>query len=107
MASFTAFGPRLPWASPNPSRVTPRTVRRIHRPSSVYRAGVPAGASERRWTAAKERLDGGTPLGQLRIDDVPVDDLRLQPLVPCDVREDYHPEGECPTPFQCPTPKEK
>jgi hypothetical protein len=46
----------------------------------LLRAGVPAGAAARRWTVAKERLDAGTPLGQLRIDDVPVDDLRL---IPC------------------------
>lgn len=69
----------------------------------LLRAGVPAGAAARRWTVAKERLDAGTPLGQLRIDDVPVDDLRLPDLVPCDVREDYHPAGECPTPYTCPT----
>lgn len=43
----------------------------------LLRAGVPAGASERRWTVAKERLAAGTPLEQLRIDDVPVDDLYL------------------------------
>lgn len=29
----------------------------------------------------------------------------LADLVPCDVREDFHPDGDCPTPFQCPTPE--
>lgn len=44
---------------------------------ALLRAGVPAGASERRWLVAKERMDAGTPLAQIRVDDVPIDDLRL------------------------------
>lgn len=46
----------------------------------LLRAGVPAGAAARRWTVATERLAAGTPLDRLRIDDVPIDDLRLRPL---------------------------
>jgi hypothetical protein len=47
-------------------------------------------------------LDSSTvPAGQVSTDLAP-----LAGLVPCDVREDYHPGGECPTPFHCPTPEE-
>jgi hypothetical protein len=46
-------------------------------------------------------LDPSTaPATDVRTDARPLD------LIPCDVVEDFHPEGECPTPFHCPTPKE-
>ncbi len=48
----------------------------------LLRAGVPAGAAARRWTAAKERLAAGVPLQRLRIDDVPIADLYLPGMQP-------------------------
>jgi hypothetical protein len=39
--------------------------------------------------------------------DVHTDTRPLAGLVPCDVTEDYHPAGECPTPFHCPEKEDR
>lgn len=35
--------------------------------------------------------------------EVHTDARPLGDLVPCDVQPQYHPDGDCPTPYHCPT----